>query len=111
MRRSAWATYYETANPLSAYNETLRQKNVVVEWYETYLQYSTPDSYSESVMLSDIGTGGLPSYRESDLNNSPNVSFLAVLPEGAVTTGANICHFLAAQTSPCLSGRYPTTAR
>lgn len=62
-----------------------------MEWYETHLQYSTPQSCSESVMLYDIGTGGLPSYREEDLNNSPNASFLAVLPTGAVVTGASIC--------------------
>lgn len=42
-------------------------------------------------MLYDIGTGGLPSYREEGLNNNPNASFLAITPEGAAITGANIC--------------------
>ncbi|KAI7508890.1 hypothetical protein KC347_g5750 [Hortaea werneckii] len=56
------------------------------------VQFSTPDSCSESVMLYDIGTGGLPSYREEDLiNGNPNASFLAVTPEGAAITGAGIC--------------------
>ena len=42
-------------------------------------------------MLYDIGTGGKPSFREQDLNNNPNASFLARLPRGAAITGANIC--------------------
>jgi hypothetical protein len=90
-RRAGWHNYNETANSLEAYNEALRQKAAAVSWYETNLQYSTPDRCSESVMLYDIGTGGLPSYREQNLNNNPNASFLAVLPKGAAITGANIC--------------------
>ncbi|KAK0823370.1 hypothetical protein LTS02_018418, partial [Friedmanniomyces endolithicus] len=42
-------------------------------------------------MLYDIGTGGLPSYREQNLNNNPNASFLAEKPPGAAITGASIC--------------------
>ncbi|TKA67868.1 hypothetical protein B0A55_08408 [Friedmanniomyces simplex] len=90
-RREGWQTYNETANSLSAYNNALMQKNAAVQWYETHLQYSTAESCSESVMLYDIGTGGLPSYREEDLNNSPNASFLAEKPPGAAITGASIC--------------------
>ncbi|KAK3072590.1 hypothetical protein LTR53_006544 [Teratosphaeriaceae sp. CCFEE 6253] len=90
-RRLGWRAYNETANSLTAYNEALALKNAAVEWYETQIQYSTPGSCSESVLLYDIGTGGLPSYREQDLNNSPNASFLAVKPAGAAITGANIC--------------------
>lgn len=42
-------------------------------------------------MLYDIGTGGLPSFRERELNESPEASYLAVLPKGTSITGANIC--------------------
>ena len=66
-------------------------KNTAVEWYEKELQYSTPESCSESVMLYDIGTGGLPSYRERELNDSPYASYLAVTPPTAKITGAGIC--------------------
>ncbi|KAK5742080.1 hypothetical protein LTR17_003588 [Elasticomyces elasticus] len=90
-RRNGFKNWNETANSLEAYNAALEQKSAAVEWYETSLQYSTPESCSESVMLYDIGTGGLPSYREEDLNNSPNASFLAVKPPGAAITGAGIC--------------------
>lgn len=90
-RRPGWRAYNETAYSLAAYNAALVAKNAAVEWYETHLQYSTPDSCSESVMLYDIGTGGLPSYREQGLNNNANASFLAVKPPGAAITGAGIC--------------------
>lgn len=90
-RRQIWQSYNETANFLEAYNTALERRNAAVEWYETNFQFSTPNSCSESIMLYDIGTGGLPSYREEALNDSPEASFLAVTPEGAEIAGANIC--------------------
>ncbi|KAI7344804.1 hypothetical protein D0862_11811 [Hortaea werneckii] len=91
-RREGWRTFNETAINPDTYNLALEEKNAAVEWYESNIQFSTPDSCSESVMLYDIGTGGLPSYREEDLiNGNPNASFLAVTPEGAAITGAGIC--------------------
>lgn len=90
-RRPGWRRYNETSNTLEAYNDALETKNRAVEWYETNVQYSTPESCSESVMLYDIGSGGFPSYRELNLNGFPNTSFLAVTPPGAAITGAGIC--------------------
>ncbi|KAI7266534.1 amidase signature enzyme [Hortaea werneckii] len=91
-RREGWRTFNETAINIDTYNLALEEKNAAAEWYESNIQFSTPDSCSESVMLYDIGTGGLPSYREEDLiNGNPNASFLAVTPEGAAITGAGIC--------------------
>ncbi|KAK5111714.1 hypothetical protein LTR85_011759 [Meristemomyces frigidus] len=90
-RRTGWQEFNESQVNLQTYNQALGQKSAAVTWYETHLQYSTSESCSESVMLYDIGTGGLPSYREEGLNNSPNASFLAELPPGAVITGASIC--------------------
>jgi len=91
-RREGWRTFNETAINPDTYKLALEEKNAAVEWYESNIQFSTPDSCSESVMLYDIGTGGLPSYREEDLiNGNPKASFLAVTPEGAAITGAGIC--------------------
>ncbi|KAF2708346.1 amidase family protein [Pleomassaria siparia CBS 279.74] len=90
-RRPGWRAFNESRTNLAAYVEAQAMKNVGVEWYEKELQYSTPESCSESVMLYDIGTGGLPSFREQGLNDSPDASYLAVLPKTAKITGANIC--------------------
>jgi hypothetical protein len=91
-RRPGWVNFNESRTNQAAYDAALVTKNRGVEWYERELQYSTPDSCSESVMLYDIGTGGLPSFRERELNDSPAASYLAVLPKtGAKITGANIC--------------------
>ncbi|KAF2262323.1 amidase family protein [Lojkania enalia] len=90
-RRPGWVTFDESVVNQTAYDAALVTKNRGVEWYEANLQYSTPESCSESVLLYDIGTGGLPSFRERELNESPDASYLAVLPETAKITGANIC--------------------
>jgi hypothetical protein len=90
-RRPGWTTFNATLYNQETYDAALATKNTGVEWYERELQYSTAESCSESVMLYDIGTGGLPSFRERELNESPDASYLAVLPETAQITGANIC--------------------
>ncbi len=78
-------------NNAVTYQTALQEKNVAVEWYEQNLQFSTAESCSESVMLYDIGPGGLPSFREQILNESPAASYLAIRPKTAKITGANIC--------------------
>lgn len=90
-RRAGLNTFNESLYNQETYSAALVTKNRGVEWYEKELQYSTPESCSESVMLYDIGTGGLPSFRERELNESPDASYLAVLPKTAKITGANIC--------------------
>lgn len=90
-RRPSWQNFNTTRFNQANYDAALVTKNRAVQWYEKELQYSTPESCSESLMLYDIGTGGLPSYRERELNESPKASYLAVLPEGAKITVANIC--------------------
>lgn len=90
-RRPGWVAFNESLTNQVAYDAALVTKNKGVEWYEKELQYSTPESCSESVMLYDIGTGGLPSYREREMNESPDASYLAILPKTAKITGANIC--------------------
>lgn len=90
-RRPGWISFDESETNQTTYDAALDTKNTAVEWYEREFQYSTPESCSESVMLYDIGTGGLPSFRERELNESPDASYLAVTPEGAAITGAGIC--------------------
>ncbi|KAL6153181.1 hypothetical protein ACJBU6_08344 [Exserohilum turcicum] len=90
-RRLGWIAFDESAINQTTYDAALDTKNQAVQWYEKEFQYSTAESCSESVMIYDIGTGGLPSFRERELNESPDASYLAVLPEGAAVTGASIC--------------------
>lgn len=91
-RRRTWRTYNDSLYTAEYYADALALKREAVDWYEANLQYSTPESCSESLMLYDIGTGGLPSFREQVLNDSPDASYLAVLPNtGAKVTVASIC--------------------
>ncbi|KAH7072669.1 amidase family protein [Paraphoma chrysanthemicola] len=90
-RRPGWRNFNESVTNQAAYDAALVTKNRGVQAYESNLQYSTPDSCSESLLIYDIGTGGLPSFREQTLNDSPGASYLAVRPAGAAITGANIC--------------------
>ena len=90
-RRSSWATYDETITNQTSYDAALVTKKRGVEWYEREFQYNTSTSCSESVFIYDIGTGGKPSFREWELNESPDASYLAVTPPNAKITGANIC--------------------
>jgi len=75
----------------AAYNTALETKRSGVEWYEQNVQYSTPESCSESILLHDIGTGGFPSYREENLNIYPNTSFLAANYPYNTVTRAGLC--------------------
>ncbi|EMD96303.1 hypothetical protein COCC4DRAFT_35994 [Bipolaris maydis ATCC 48331] len=90
-RRPGWIGFNESITNQASYDAALETKRQAVAWYEDEFQYSTAESCSESVMLYDIGTGGLPSFRERMLNESPDASYLAVRPEGAAVTGASIC--------------------
>ncbi|KAK2056290.1 amidase [Colletotrichum caudatum] len=45
-------------------------------WHEKVL-FSTDESCSESILIYDIGTGGLPSFRERDLNDMPGAALPA----------------------------------
>ncbi|KAI8960594.1 amidase family protein [Daldinia sp. FL1419] len=91
-QRHRWQVYDESFYTNELYNQSLNTKRAAVDWFESKILYSTPESCSESIMLWDIGTGGLPSYREESLNNNPNTtSFLAVTPPTAGINGASLC--------------------
>ncbi|KAI1453513.1 amidase family protein [Annulohypoxylon moriforme] len=91
-RRPYWKSYNESVYNATLYAESLATKRKAVDWFESEILYSTPESCSESIMLWDIGTGGLPSYREEALNDNPNTTaFLAVTPPTAGISGASLC--------------------
>ncbi|KAI5926047.1 amidase family protein [Camillea tinctor] len=91
-RRNGWARYNESFYTADLYASALATKRAAVDWFESAVLVQTPESCSESVMLWDIGTGGLPSYRERELNAWPETTaFLAVTPPGAGISGASLC--------------------
>ena len=86
-----WPTWDENGSTMEQYNDAVHRKRASVEWYEENFQYSTATMCSESLVVYDIVTGGLPSYREKELNHSPNAAFLNVVPDGTAMVGAGIC--------------------
>lgn len=89
--RSAWRSYTSAVSDPVTLQAGKVVKNDTIEWFNKNVLFETEGSCSEAVMICDIGTGGLPSFREEDLNVAPNATLLAVLPAGAAITCANIC--------------------
>jgi Asp-tRNA(Asn)/Glu-tRNA(Gln) amidotransferase A subunit family amidase len=89
--RDAWTKYDVSHITQAVYEQALRTKAAAVNWFQDEVLYETSDSCSEAVMICDGGTGGLPSFREQDLNNSPNASFMNVFPEHADVSCSGIC--------------------
>jgi len=90
----SWHSYNESAftSTLAGHDLAVQNRAKAVEWFETDFLYSTNESCSESLFLYDIGTGGLPSFREQDLiTNNSAAAFLAVTPPGAKLSQATIC--------------------
>jgi hypothetical protein len=94
--RNSWHAYNESVTTVAAHITAYERKAQAVSWFENNLLYSTNESCSESIMIMDIGTGGLPSFREQALNtNNPAAALLAVLPTGARITPAGVCPLFA----------------
>ncbi|KAF4164372.1 hypothetical protein CNMCM6936_009308 [Aspergillus lentulus] len=89
--RDAWIRYDVSHITQAVYEQALRTKAAAVNWFQDEVLYQTSDSCSEAVMICDGGTGGLPSFREVELNNSPNASFMNVFPEHADVSCSGIC--------------------
>ncbi|OIW33079.1 amidase family protein [Coniochaeta ligniaria NRRL 30616] len=88
----SWANVNATRYSQASYDAALATKRRGVDWFEKEVLYSTPESCSESIMVWDIGTGGLPSFREEDLvTNNSAAAFLAQVPARAALSGATIC--------------------
>jgi hypothetical protein len=89
--RKAWTKYDVSHITQALFEQAMRSKATAVNWFQDEVLYQTPDSCSEAVMICDGGTKGLPSFREEDLNNSPNASFMNVFPEHAQVSCSGIC--------------------
>ncbi|KAI2610665.1 amidase family protein [Hypoxylon fragiforme] len=91
--RRPWRLYNESVFTPALYNRSMAAKRAAVDWFESSVLFSTPESCSESIMVWDIGTGGLPSYREADMmtGHPDTTAFLAVTPPGAGINGASLC--------------------
>jgi Asp-tRNA(Asn)/Glu-tRNA(Gln) amidotransferase A subunit family amidase len=89
--RTSWLAYNASATNPTTYAAGLKTKATAVAWFEKNILFETQASCSEAMLICDIGTGGLPSFREQDLNVAPNATLLAALPVGAALTCANIC--------------------
>ncbi|ETS87127.1 hypothetical protein PFICI_00955 [Pestalotiopsis fici W106-1] len=59
------------------YAEAMLRRREDADKWGTNILFSTPDSCSESVIIYDIGTGGLPSFRELDLNHDTGAALPA----------------------------------
>lgn len=84
-------TFGSPGHPSAAHEAARDMRRRATEAFEQEILYKTADTCSESIILSDISTGGLPSYREEELNLSPNASFLA--PPGTGGTTGDFCPF------------------
>lgn len=94
-RRPGWRAYDERYYTAERYAGALATKRAAVDWFEAEVLRAAPASCSESLMVWDIGTGGLPSYRERALVEAGaangTAAFLASTPPGAGISGANLC--------------------
>ncbi|KAI9036531.1 amidase family protein [Aspergillus affinis] len=80
--RREWTQLFDpkTINP-TTYDQALRDKARSVEWFERNVLQQTATSCSQSVMLCHAANGGLPSFREQELNTGPNATLLGVAPD------------------------------
>ncbi|KAE8135908.1 amidase signature domain-containing protein [Aspergillus pseudotamarii] len=89
--RKEWSQFNASMINQAAYDQALRDKRKGVDWFEKNVLPETPQSCSESLLICDIGTGGLPSFREKALNEGPNATFLGRVPDGAAIPCSMIC--------------------
>ena len=89
--RKEWSQFNASIINQAAYDQALRDKRKGVDWFEKNVLPETPQSCSESLLICDIGTGGLPSFREKALNEGPNATFLGRIPDGAAIPCSMIC--------------------
>ncbi|KAH7309124.1 amidase signature domain-containing protein [Stachybotrys elegans] len=68
------------------YEAAVEVKNEFKDFFLSEILKSDPDSCSKSLMILDMGTGGLPSYREQALNSLPGATSLSVTTPGAGPT-------------------------
>ncbi|PIG90392.1 amidase family protein [Aspergillus arachidicola] len=89
--RKEWSQFNASVINQAAYDQALQDKRKGVDWFERNVLLETPQSCSESLLICDIGTGGLPSFREKALNEGPNATFLGRMPDWAAIPCSMIC--------------------
>jgi hypothetical protein len=85
------AAFARSVNLTTAdYDAAVAIKNEFRDFFLSHILRSDPDTCSDGIMILDMGTGGLPSYREQALNSMPGASFLTVAgPSGGPTMPSN----------------------
>jgi hypothetical protein len=92
-QRTAWRSYNQSAftSTPAGFAQAIGYRAEAVAWSDRNLLSAT-DSCSENLFLYDIGTGGLPSYREQDLiTNNPAATLLGLIPPDAKISQSLIC--------------------
>lgn len=89
--RQQWHTFDPTVTTQATYEAARQVRARAAAWFEQHVLYATRESCSESLLVCDISTGGLPSFREEALNDGPNATRFGWIPDGAVTTCGLLC--------------------
>ncbi|PWY79239.1 amidase family protein [Aspergillus heteromorphus CBS 117.55] len=89
--RAQWTQMDSSFNSQKAYDRALSSRAKAVEWFERHILYQTNKSCSESLIVCDENTGGIPSFREHDPSIGPNATLLSKYPEGATIPCYEIC--------------------
>ncbi|PYI36747.1 amidase signature enzyme [Aspergillus indologenus CBS 114.80] len=89
--RSLWTNLDFNVTNAENYEAAVQSRAESIEWFEREILRVDEDTCSEALLVCDAGTGGLPSFRESRLNEGPNATFLSSYPDGAVIPCVTIC--------------------
>ncbi|PYI00175.1 amidase family protein [Aspergillus ellipticus CBS 707.79] len=89
---AAHRTYFREAGPTAQQHaDALKLRRTASDIWQNRVFGNSNTTCSESILLYDIGSGGIPSFREYSLNETPGAAFLA--QAGTNGTGGNICAF------------------
>ncbi|RAK99367.1 amidase family protein [Aspergillus ibericus CBS 121593] len=90
--RTLWTSLDpSTLTNQDAYTQALHSRAQSISWFERTILTQSPTTCSDSLIICDENTGGLPSYREQSLNKPPNATLLTTYPGGAAIPCNTIC--------------------
>ncbi|OOF92982.1 hypothetical protein ASPCADRAFT_508787 [Aspergillus carbonarius ITEM 5010] len=90
--RTQWTSLDPTTfTNQAAYTQALKSRALSITWFERTILTQSNHTCSDSLLICDENTGGLPSYREQPLNKSPNATLLSTYPDDAVIPCNTIC--------------------
>lgn len=103
-RRPGWVARTSENTTSAQYSAAQATKRAFSEWFNTAFlgqgfespsqpNATTPEECAASaIWIYDVGTGGLPSYRERELiQNNPFATYLNYTPPDVLTSGVNFC--------------------